>query len=145
MVRLPLAIATGVSMAGARLYDYPALTYLAVAFVIALIATRLFRNAVANEYAAKRLGDVPATPERIALKKRIDVLKTVQLVLVAVSVPCIAVSLLLRAPQAVSLASFAPFLVGMLAGVHRQTLLNQYNAPQQRPNDAGSVSVNRPS
>jgi hypothetical protein len=143
MVRLPLSVATGVTIAGARWSGSPVLLWVAVVLAVALIVVRLLSNAVGNDYAAKWLGDVPATPARIALKKRIDALKTVQLVLVVLSVPCIAVCVLLRAPQAVTLACVAPFVVGMLAGVHRQSLLNSYYAPQLRPHDAGSAPANR--
>lgn len=122
----------GFALAGVgRVVGSEAVIYAGFALVLAGLVLRLVVNVRVNRALAEQYANAPATPERVALKKQIDGLLKVQLALLAIGLPLVVLDLYLGWPQKVGIACFLVPVAGMIAGAHRQSLLNRYYALAQ--------------
>jgi hypothetical protein len=131
-IRFALIVGGFAAAAVGQVIGSEAVIYGGVVLVVLGLVMRIVINIRVNRALAQQYAGAPATPERVALKRQIDGLLKVQLGLLAVGLPLVALDLTLRWPQKVGVACFLVPLAGMIAGAHRQSLLNRYYALAQR-------------
>jgi hypothetical protein len=104
------------------------LYYAAAACLLACIFARAFAITGQDRATAARFANAPMTPERVALRRQIDLLRRVQIPLLVVGLPLVVVDIALGWPQAVGMACFALPTAAMIVGAHRRTLLGRFYA-----------------
>jgi hypothetical protein len=142
-IRIVLAVSAAILTWLARSTRIELLYYAAAACLLAIIFARVFAVTGEDRAIAARFANATMTPERVALRRQIDLLRRMQIALLAVGLPLVVVDIALGWPQAVGMACFAVPTAGMIAGAHRRTLLGRFYALAEgmpyQPRGAGLV------